>query len=237
MRATVLTIQTTLQPQNKTLTHLIVIADGRARSMNDADRWRLIDLKQNNVTFVDDIDKSYRTESIASLVQKLRAAGQQRLPDHATRVQYLPTGAKRVVQGVVAEQSIIRSGGYQRELWIANHPAVPPNLFAVLYASDPVTSRFASMMKGVDDAMIGMRGLPLLDHAELPYGKSKMVVDRSVVKIEQRDVPQAWLQIAPGYKEVVTAPAAGRPPASSRPPSRRTPAAGSQSSGTTRKTP
>lgn len=234
--ATVITMQTSVQPANKTLTHQIVIADGRARSMNDTDAWRLIDLKQNNVTFVDDISRSFRTLSIESLVLKRHAADSDGLPDHTPRAQFISTGAKRVLQGVTASQALIRVGGYQRELWIADHPAIPPNLFAVLYASDQMNSPLAPMMKAVDDAMIGMHGVPLADHAELPYGKSKFVIDRTVVSIEKRNVPQSWLNISRDYKEVKE-PAAGRPPASSRPPNQKTPATESRSSATGRKTP
>jgi hypothetical protein len=39
--ATVVTIQTSLQPQNKSFLHSIVIADGHARSSDEIDRWRL----------------------------------------------------------------------------------------------------------------------------------------------------------------------------------------------------
>ena len=42
--ATVLTIQTNLQPQNKSFTHSIVIANGHARSGDEVDRWRLFDV-------------------------------------------------------------------------------------------------------------------------------------------------------------------------------------------------
>jgi len=229
-------MQTNVQPSNKTFTKQIVIADGRARDMSDADTWRLIDLQQNTVTFVDDVTKTYRTESIRSLVQKRRAADDGRPPDHAPAVQFTSTGAKRVLQGVTAVQSVIRAGGYQRELWVADHPAVPSNLFAVLYVSESFPSPFAPIMRSVDEAMIAMHGLPLADHAELPYGKSKMIVDRTVVKIDQRNVPQSWLNISPAYK-AITEPAAGPPPASSPPRSRKTPAAESRSSATGRKTP
>ena len=45
IRATVVTIQTTLQPQKKSYTHALVIAEGRARSGDEVDSWRLFDLR------------------------------------------------------------------------------------------------------------------------------------------------------------------------------------------------
>ncbi len=79
------------------------------------------------------------------------------------------------------------------------------------------------MMNASDDGLSKVRGFPLVDHAELPYGKSKLVVDRTVVKIENRDVPESLLIISSDYKEI-TAPGARRPPAASPPPDRNTPA-------------
>ena len=65
IRATVVTIQTTLQPQNKTYTHSVVIANGRARSSDDVDSWRLFDLQKKQVTFVDEIAKTVREVPLA----------------------------------------------------------------------------------------------------------------------------------------------------------------------------
>lgn len=234
--ATVVTIQTSVQPANKTMAHEVVIAGDRARDMTDTDAWRLIDLKQNTVTFVDDISKSFRTVPIKSIVTQRLAAHDAPPGDPMPRVQFLATGAKRVLQGINASQYMVRVGGYQRELWFGDHPAVPSNLFAVLYASEQMPSRLNAMMRAVDLAMIGMHGVPLADHSELPYGKTKLVVDHTVVKIERRNVPQSWLDISAAYKEI-REPAAGPPPASSRPPSQKTPATGSRSSATGRKTP
>src|SRR5438093_12571440 len=44
IRATVITIQTTLQPGNRSVLHDVVINDKRARSGDEVDAWRLFDL-------------------------------------------------------------------------------------------------------------------------------------------------------------------------------------------------
>jgi hypothetical protein len=195
MVATVVTVQTSLQPQNKIFQHSIVIANGHARSSDAIDHWRLFDLAQNRVTYVDDLEKTYYT--IAST------------PQNASEIAGAPTptGEKRVLLGVEATQFLIRLGGFQRELWIGSPPQIPPNLFGM------IDTKFAKVT-----------GFPLIDHAELPYGKTKMTLERIVLKIEQRDVPQSSLDIPSDYKEV-TAPGARRRPASSPPPDRSTPAA------------
>jgi len=43
---TVVTIQTTIQPANKTYTHTLVIANDRARSSDEVDEWRLFDFRE-----------------------------------------------------------------------------------------------------------------------------------------------------------------------------------------------
>src|SRR4051794_38829197 len=48
--ATVVTIQTSVQPGNRTLSHTLVIANDLARSGDEVDTWRLFDLKGNRVT-------------------------------------------------------------------------------------------------------------------------------------------------------------------------------------------
>ncbi len=236
IRATVVTVQTTLQPEGRTITHRIVIAGDKVRSMDELDKWRIIDLKQNNVTFVDTIAKTYRTESIQSLVIERRRALAKPLPDTVPAAEFIATSAERVIHNLPAKQSVIRAGAYQRELWFASHPALPANLFAALYATEPLTSPLAPMMKNVDEALFAMRGFPLADRAELPYGKSKMIVDRNVIKVETREVGQSTLKVPRDYRDV-TEPDANRRPASSRRSSRITPEAESPPSATDRKTP
>ena len=72
--ATVVTIETTIEPSNKKLTHSLVIAGDHARAGDELDVWRLFDLKQKSVTYVDEIAKSYRTESIARTMMPVTMA-------------------------------------------------------------------------------------------------------------------------------------------------------------------
>jgi hypothetical protein len=212
IHATVVTIQTTIQPANKTFTHTHFIANNRARSGDEVDEWRLIDFAGKRVTFVDDLMKTYRSESFEDVVA-LRKAGMARsVPDGMPRAQFSVTGAQKTLQGVVARQLIIRLGAYQRELWIASHPLIPEGLFAMLQASDPASSPLAGVMRGVDEALLDVKGFPIADHAELPYENQKMVVDNTVVKIEQRDVPASWLNVSTAYKALKPPPAGKQQP-------------------------
>ncbi len=215
-------------------THAIVIGEELARSTDEAAVWRLYDFRNNRITVVDDVDKSYQVVPLSSLIEKLRATEQA--SGSVLHAEYSVTGAQQTILGATARQSIVRLGTYQRELWFASHPRIPANLFALMLASEPRSSSFAEVSRKVDEALLAARGFPFLEHAELPFGKEKLVVDRVVVNVEQRNVPAALLKIPRGYRNV-TEPAASRPPASLPPPGRKTPEAGSPPSSTTRTTP
>lgn len=212
--ATVVTIQTTLQPQNKTWQNSIIIAGGRARSDDEADRWRLFDLHNARVTFVDDVGRTYAIQPVDRLIAERRLAADGPLPAGVPRAEVIRTGAKRTIAGVEATQLLIRMGGYQRELWIGDPPSVPPNFFATWFATRPVNEKYEPMMRDVDEALMTVNGFPLADHSELDFGKQKMIVDRTVVSVQQRDVDESLLIVKGGYRNLTT-PAASPPPASS----------------------
>ena len=109
----------------------------------------------------------------------------------------------------------------------------------MMTASSPLSSPIAPMMKQVDAALIEVKGFPLIDHSELPMGDKTLVVEHSVIKVDQRDIPRSWLNVPGTYTGLpqTTEPAA-RPPSSSSPPrDRTTPATESRSSATTRTVP
>jgi len=208
IRATVVTIQTTIQPANKSYTHTLVIANDRARSTDEADRWRLVDFAQKRVTFVDDVAHTFRSVPFANVIAARRAAIAGPVPDGLPRAQFTVTGAQKTLQGVPTKQSVIRLGAYQRELWIGSHPLIPRGLFAMLQASEPASSPLTGITRAADEALMEVQGFPLADHAELPYENKKVVVDNTVVKIEQRDVPATLLNVSSAYSEVKPVPAA-----------------------------
>ncbi len=206
IHAIIVTIQTTMPPSPKTWTHTIVIANDRARSSDEVDEWRLFDFKEKSVTFVDDLSKTYRKVSFADVEAAHRASLSQPLPEGMPHAQFVVGNAQKTVQGVVAKRSTIRIGAYQRELWIASHPLIPQGLFAIMQASEPVSSPLAGVMHQADEALIEVKGFPMSDHAELPYEKRKLVVDNEVVKIEKGEVAASRLKADGSYKEVAPRP-------------------------------
>lgn len=208
MRATVVTIRTTNERAKSTREHMVVIAGDRARATNERDVWRLFDTKANTVTFVDDIDRTVRTEPLAAFLARRRKANAESIAPYFPRVAFRPMDESRAIAGANARRHVIESGGYRRELWLAEHPAIPRGLFAMMHASETPTSPLAPMMRAVDEALIATRGFPLLDRTEVPFADGKLVVERTVVSVVQRDVPEAMLAIPRGYKDLTPRPAA-----------------------------
>jgi hypothetical protein len=238
IRATIVSIRTTVQPANRSFVHSLVIAGDLARSGDEVDSWRLFDLKNQQVTYVNDVSRTYRVEPLASIVRRRAEAMAQPLPQEIPSAQFAATGAKRVVDGIETSQAVIRSGGYVRELWIGWHPQIPPELFAMMNASASISSPIAPMMKEADAALTSVRGFPLVDRSELPVGDKRLVVEHSVVKVEQRDIPASWLSVRSGYQDETPKAPAARPPSSSSPLlDQTTPEEESRFSATTRTTP
>jgi hypothetical protein len=206
VRATVVTIRTTMQPEKRTQTRTLVIAGDKARDTGEHEVWRLFDTKADTVTFVDGIERTFRTEPLKSILAKRRALTDDPLPPHYPRVRLERPGTKRPLQGVTAELLVIESGAYKRELWLGEHPAIPRGLFAMMVASDPPTLPLAPMMRTVDEALIATRGFPFADHAEVPVSKDRVIVDRVVVGIAMRDVPQELVAIPKGFREIRPSP-------------------------------
>lgn len=202
IRATVVTIRTASQPDSRSHEHTIVIAGDRARSTRERDVWRLFDLKAQTVTFVDDVGKTVRTEPMQTILSRRRATTAGPLPPHYPRPRLIGGGETREMHGVPAELAVITSGSYRRDLWLAEHPKIPRGLFSMMYASDAPTSPLAPMMRAVDEAIIGLPGFPLLDRTEVPYSGQRLIVERNVVSIAERDVPESLLQIPSGYLDL-----------------------------------
>jgi len=201
VRATVVTIRTTIQPENRSYVHALMIANNLARSGDEVDSWRLFDLKKEEVTFVDDITRSYRTATIAALRKEHRDAYAKPAAPELPSAQWAATNESRSVTGYQTRRAVVRMGGYMRELWIAEKCPIPAQLFAFMRASEPAPSPAAGVARSVDEALLKLQGYPLAEHAELPFSERKMVVDRVVEKIEQKDVPASWFQVPAGYRK------------------------------------
>lgn len=208
VRATVVTIRTTIEPGQTAHTHTLMIVGDRARSTGERDRWRLYDTKAKTVTFVDDVAQTIRTEPLKTLMARRRTAAGSAVPAYYPRLRLVATGEKKPLHNASAERHVMESGRYRRELWLAEHPAIPSGLFAMMHASEAVSSPLAPMMRAADEALLATKAFPLADHTEVPLAEGKMVVDRSVVSIAQQQVAEGALALPKNYKDVTPKPPA-----------------------------
>ena len=213
IRATVVTIRTTVQPEKKSYDHALVIVGDRARSTGEHDTWRLFDTKAKTVTFVDDVAKTIRIEPMSSIVERRKTVNAAALAPHYPHATFERSSERRKMHGANAEKVTIASGAYKRELWLAEHPSIPRDLFAMMHASEPQSSPLAPMMRAVDHDLASARGFPLLDRATVPLDGTELIVERAVIAIVERDVPESLLAIPKEYKDVsdgATAPRLGK---------------------------
>src|SRR5205085_11640535 len=117
---------------------------------------------------------------LAQLENNLRGALDDPLPDGMPRAQIAATRAAKTLAGVPATQSVVKLGGYTRELWIGQHPLIPPRLYAMIVASESPSSPLIPVLDRVGDTLLKVNGFPLAEHSELVYGKKKMTVDKQV---------------------------------------------------------
>jgi len=210
VQATVVTIRTTVEPSKKTYTHSLIIAGDRARHTGELDAWRLYDTNANTITYVDDMKKTVRVEKVQDAQHRRRTALAGALPPHYPQLRLQATATKKPLHGTTATRNVIELNGYRRELWMAEHPAIPEGLFGMMQASERPSSPLAPMTRAVDEALMAARGFPLVDRSEITYGNQKMVVERSVVSIEKRNVPEAAVKLPRGYEDVTPKPVAAK---------------------------
>lgn len=237
VRAEVMTIRTSIEPSKRKSAHSIFISGTLARSSAESGIWRLYDLRNDRVITVDDVERTFRSESFDALLATRRqlfrkAADDALLP----RMEARPTGASRTLLGLPAAEIVISAGAYRRQLWFATHPRVPAQLFAMTHVATEVIP--SQEGRQADEFLAAARGYPLAERTELPYGAATMVIERVVQSVAPREVAASLFEVPRGYRDVtVKAPAARRPGASSRPRGRTAPAAESRSSSTTRTAP
>jgi hypothetical protein len=197
VRATVVTIRTTID--NTSVDHALVIARDKVRFTGENDLWRLYDPKAGTVVFVDDVARTIRSEPLAAIAARRRSTNAADLGAHFPSARIQRTTNTKLLHSAVAREAVIESGAYRRQLWLAEHPAIPRGLFAMMHISDSTTSPLAPMMRAVDETLGSERGFPLADRATIG---DQVIAERTVTSIVQKDVPEALVTLPKGYRDV-----------------------------------
>ena len=205
IRAVLVTIRTTMQPSNRVFNHVIIIANGKARSGDEVDVWHLYEPQRGRVITIDEIAKTHRVTTFEALMAARRKAETAGATQTLPQARLARAGQSRIQFGTEVRQWLISAGEYRRELWIGTHPQIPARLFSSIYATRLSESNTAGVNSQVDRQLAALEGFPMNDRAELPFGTSKMIVERTVTKIEQKDVPQSWLEVPKGSRDITPA--------------------------------
>lgn len=185
----------------------VVLADEKMRIGDEADRWRLFDLRDDSVTFVDDIAKSYRTVSGVELRKAAVASSQTALPGPVSPATIVPGTEQRTIAGYEARPLFIQLGDYCRELWISDQMPVPKGFLALAFASELSEGPYAGVMRKVTPQLLAQQGFVVLDRSSVPAGTRILLIETSLVRVEEGSIPAVWLSIPPGYTNL-DAPAA-----------------------------
>lgn len=238
IEATIVTVRTNVSESEKATIHKVVAADGKARIGNELDHWRLFDFTNRTVTRVDEVERSYRTESFDDLFAARRKATARPVPQGVPRARFEVSNEVRTIAGLTAQRHSVRLGEYRRDLWISREPLIDPMLFAIASASEAMEAEYGGVMRDVYPRIVALRGFPLIDRSEIAAGKQTVIAERIVEKIERGPIPAAWLQIPTAYEnKTPKAPDANRQNGASRRSGRDARGAERRSSSTTRSTP
>jgi hypothetical protein len=224
--ATVLTVRVNI-PGDRASLYLVAMHDQKVRIGSEADRWRLFDLRTRSITFVDDVARTFRTRTMNEVVRERNALMARDLPAGVPVAKIEPIDGAKTFAGIPASGFRITVGGYERELWISQRVIFSPEFLTMYLASESISTPFAAVMRDVQRRLGTMRGFPVHDRSEMPYGDGRMVIERTVTRQEQRNVPAVWFEIPADYRDLTPAspsPGGDRRPVSSTPRDRTAPA-------------
>lgn len=241
IRATVMNMKLVIPAEKRSVSYKVILAGNKMRIGDEIDRWRLFDLGTDTVTFVDDVARSYRVVSGTELVRAALDSVRVPVPPSFAPAQVLTPGGTTRISGYSARPLVIRMGAYEREMWISGEVPVPGRFLALQLASDASAGPLSGVMRNVLPTLLEQQGFVVLERSRLPLETTTMSMERSLVSVEQEQVPQAWVSIPAGYADLDPPRPRGspssRPPASSRGPDRNAREAESRSSATDRKAP
>lgn len=200
-------MRSVVSARKQIFSYKVVLAGEKMRIGDEADRWRLFDLRGDSVTFVDDVARSYRTVPGIQLRKAAAASSQTPLPGPLSPATILPGTERRTIAGYEARPLFIQLGDYCRELWISDQILVPKGFLALAFASEISDGAYAGVMRKVTPQLLAQQGFVVLDRSSVPAGSRILLVETSLVRAEEGPIPAAWLSIPPGYTNL-DAPAA-----------------------------
>jgi hypothetical protein len=201
--AKVLIVRESSHPPTRAFLHKILVAGPKVRLGSEKDQWRLFDVQQRTVTWVDDIAGTYRTIGLDELVRSRERQLREPIPAAGVRpVAVEETGEAVEIAGIRARRIAMELGGYRRDVWISEEPLVSPVFLKMLVASEPISEQWAGVIRDAQLELMAREGFPIWDRSRLAWEGGELLFQRKLVKVEMREVPAQWVAIPAGYRDV-----------------------------------
>lgn len=202
VEARVLTIRESHHPPTRAFLSPIVVWGSKVRIGTDLENWRLFDLEAQTVTWVDEIAGTYRTVSAEDLLNRRQRQLRAAVPGGIPLLEGGPTGRAFEVEGIGAEQWLVKLGGYEREIWLTKEPLVGKGFFRMWLASEPINEAYAGVLRNVEGALMRQDGFPVYERSAFVWEGGAMVSRRRLVSITTRQVSASLFEIPADFRNV-----------------------------------
>lgn len=174
VQALMLTYETVIMPEQKSIRFQVASDGAFVRLGNETENWRLFDTKNETITFVD------QTSGIATEVTFQDALAERTRMLAAAPVEGAPSasiveGPGEPERGHPTHRVHIKVGTYSREIVLSTDRLLPDEFFAMKIATDPLDSRYASIMKDVMPVLVRQTGTLLSETNQLTFEEGEPI--------------------------------------------------------------
>jgi hypothetical protein len=194
VEARVYSFRVRVEPEGRETIERFAIHAGRLRLPGERLRWRLIDLREHTVVFVDELAKTAERKSFEEVLADLREASARDEGVPVARV--VPGGEERELHGLRVDLYVMTLGsGYVRRLWITREPFIHEDVFLLLLATNPPSNRNLPALRELIELLDRIDGYPLLDQSEMTLADVEHTIERSLIAVADQRVPAAWFEL------------------------------------------
>ena len=169
-----LTYETVISPDGKTVRFQVVSDGNFVRLGNETESWRLFDTKRRMITFVDQTAGTAREVSYDDALAE-RMAMLNETDTSGTPSPSVVDGPGAPEKGHPTRRIRIDVGNFSRELVLSDDELLPREFFAMKVVTDSIDPRYASIMKHVLPTLLRQTGTLLSETNELTLSEEESI--------------------------------------------------------------
>lgn len=174
VEALMLTYETTISPDNQSV-RFQVASDGTfVRLGNETEKWRLFDTKNRTIVFVDQTAGTATEVSYDDAITERTAMLGEVSPEGAPTAT-ITEGPGEPDKGQPTHRVDIAVGNFTRQLILSENTLLPGEFFAMKLVTDPVDSRYASILKDVMPTLLRQNGTLLSETNTLKISDTESI--------------------------------------------------------------